>query len=61
MTKTLFYILAIAGALMLIFATQPLLAKVGIKLEEAMLEKVTGALVALYFCITAFIYITTAQ
>ena len=61
MTKTLFYILAIAGALVLIFGTQPLLAKVGIKLEEAMREKVTGALVALYFCITAFIYITTAQ
>ena len=61
MTKTLFYILVIAGALALSFGTQPLLAKVGIKLEEAMLEKVTGALVALYFCITAFIYITTAQ
>ena len=61
MTNTLFCILAIAGALTLIFGTQPLLAKVGIKLEEAMLEKVTGALVALYFCITAFIYITTAQ
>ena len=61
MTKTLFYILAIAGALALIFGTQPLLAKVGIKLEEAMLEKVIGALVALYFCITSFIYITTTQ
>ena len=61
MTKNLFYILAIAGALALIFGTQPLLAKVSIKLEEAMLEKVTGALVALYFCITAFIYITSAQ
>lgn len=61
MTNTLFYILAIAGALALIFGTQPLLAKVGIKLEDAMLEKVTGALVALYFCITAFIYITSAQ
>ena len=61
MTKTLFYILAIAGALALIFGTQPLLAKVGIKLDEAMLEKVTGALVALYFCVIAFIYIITAQ
>ena len=61
MTKTLFYILAIAGALALIFGTQPLLAKVGIKLDEAMLEKVTGALVALYFCAIAFIYIITAQ
>ena len=61
MTKTLFYILAIAGAVALIFGTQPLLKKMGIKLDEAMLEKVTGALVALYFCITAFIYITTAQ
>ena len=61
MTKTLFYILAIAGALALIFGTRPLLAKVGIKLEEAMLEKVTGALIALYFFITAFIYITTTQ
>ena len=60
MTKTLFYILAIAGALALIFGTQPLLAKVGIKLEEAMLEKVTGALVALYFCVTALIYIANA-
>ena len=60
MTNTLFYILAIAGALALIFGTQPLLAKVGIKLEDAMLEKVTGALVALYFCITVFIYITNA-
>jgi len=61
MTNTLFYILAIAGALALIFGAQPLLAKVGIKLEDAMLEKVTGAVVALYFCITAFIYITSAQ
>ena len=60
MTNTLFYILAIAGALALIFGTQPLVAKVGIKLEDAMLEKVTSALVAIYFCITAFIYITNA-
>ena len=60
MTNTLFYILAIAGALALIFGTQPLLAKAGIKLEDAMLEKVTSALVAIYFCITAFIYITNA-
>lgn len=61
MTKTLFYILAIAGAVGLIFGTQPLVKKMGIKLDEAMLEKVTSALVALYFCITAFIYIITAQ
>ena len=60
MTKTLFYILAIGGALIFIFGTQPLLKKMGVKLEEAMLEKVTGALVALYFCVIAFIYITTA-
>lgn len=60
MTKTLFYILAIGGALTFIFGTQPLLKKTGVKLEEAMLEKVTGALVALYFCVIAFIYITTA-
>ena len=55
MTKTLFYILAIGGALTFIFGTQPLLKKMGVKLEEAMLEKVTGALVALYFCVIAFI------
>ena len=61
MTKTLFYILAIVGALALIFGTQPLPKKMGVKLDEAMLEKVTGALVALYFCITAFIYIATTQ
>ena len=61
MMKTLFYILAIAGVLALIFGTQPLLKKMDIKLKEAMLEKVTGALVALYFCVIAFIYITTAQ
>lgn len=61
MTKTLFYILEIAGALTLIFGVQPLLIKMGIRLDEAMLEKVTGALVALYFCVIAFIYITTAQ
>lgn len=60
MTKTLFYTLAIGGALTFIFGTQPLLKKMGVKLEEAMLEKVTGALVALYFCVIAFIYITTA-
>ena len=61
MTNTLFYILAIAGALALIFGTQPLLKRMGIKLKEAMIEKVTGALVALYLCVIAFIYITTAQ
>lgn len=61
MTKNLFYILAIAGALTLIFGTQPLLKKMGIKLEDSIIEKLIGALVALYFCITAFIYITSAQ
>ena len=60
MTKTLFYIPAIGGALALSFGTQPLLKKMGVKLEEAMLEKVTGALVALYFWVIAFIYITGA-
>ena len=61
MTNTLFCILAIAGALALIFGAKPLLKRMGIKLKEAMIEKVTGALVALYFCVIAFIYITTAQ
>ena len=61
MTKTLFYILTIAGALVLIFGMQPALKKFNIRLEDTHIEKVTGALVAIYFCLTAFIYVTTAQ
>lgn len=61
MTKTLFYILTIAGALVLIFGTQPALKKLNIRLEDTHSEKVTGALVAIYFGLTAFIYVTTAQ
>lgn len=61
MTKTLFYILTIAGALVLIFGTQLALKKLNIRLEDTHSEKVTGALVAIYFCLTAFIYVTTAQ
>ena len=46
---------------MLIFGTQPALEKLNIRLEDTHIEKVTGALVAIYFCLTAFIYVTTAQ
>ena len=61
MTKTLFYILTIAGALALTFGAQPMFKRMNVKLEDDIQEKATGALVALYFCITAFIYITSAQ
>jgi hypothetical protein len=61
MTKTLFYILTIAGALALTFGAQPLFERMNVKLEDDIQEKLTGALVALYLCITAFIYITSAQ
>ena len=61
MTKTLFYILTIARALVHIFGTQPALKKLNIRREDTHIEKVTGALIAIYFCLTAFIYVTGAQ
>ena len=61
MTEIIFYTVAMIGALALIFGTQPLLKKMGIKLEDVILEKVTGAFVALYFCVAVFLYITNAQ
>lgn len=61
MTRTLFCISPVTGALALIFGTKSTLEKMNIRLGDAIIEKVTGVLVVIYFCLIGFIYVTNAH
>lgn len=61
MSKTLFYWMTLGGCILLIFATGPMVKRLGLELSEEMGEKVTGAFVAVYFCLCVSLFLWSVR